>query len=115
MASPSAQTVHLAPPASCPNCGRARIVHATGEKTAPRRTFASTPQLAIYVANLLLIGGAIAISVQPESASSPLIFGGFLAGHICLGLYAILLRERGLLFLNAALAALDLYAVLIRL
>lgn len=115
MASPSAQTVHLAPPASCPNCGRERIIHATGEKATPRRTFASTPQLAIYVANLLLIGGAIAISVQPESASSPLIFGGFLAGHICLGLYAILLRERGLLFLNAALAALDLYAVVIRL
>lgn len=74
----------------------------------------NTPAFAIYVANLLLIGGAIAISVLPNSASSPLIFGGFLIGHVCLSLHAIRLRERGLLFLNAALATLDLYAVIIR-
>lgn len=56
MASPSAQTIHLAPPEPCPNCGRERIAHTVGEKTAPRRTFASPPQLVIYIANLLLIG-----------------------------------------------------------
>lgn len=82
---------------------------------ASRQLFANTPAFAIYVANLLLIGGAVAISVLPNSASSPLIFCGFLIGHVCLSLHAIRLQERGLLFLNAALAMLDLYAVIIRL
>jgi len=72
-------------------------------------------QLAIYVANSLLIGGAVAISLVPNSASSPLAFGGFLIGHLCLIAHSIRLRDRGLFFLNAALALLDLYAIIIRL
>ena len=69
----------------------------------------------IYVANLLLIGGAVAISILPNSASSPLTFVGFLVGHVCLSMHAIRLHERGLLFLNAALGVLDFYAVILRL
>jgi hypothetical protein len=81
----------------------------------PKQLFTNIPGFAICVANLLLIGGAVAISILPNSASSPLIFGGFLIGHLCIGTHAIRLRERGLLFLNAALATLDLYALIIRL
>lgn len=72
-------------------------------------------RLAIYVANTLLIGGAVLISILPGSASSPLIFGGFFIGHACLSLHSIRLRDRGLLFLNSIMAMLDIYAVGIRL
>lgn len=65
-------------------------------------------------ANVLLIGGAVLISVLPASASSPLVFAGFLVGHVCLSLHAMRLRDRGLLVLNASMAMLDLYALAIR-
>lgn len=69
----------------------------------------------LWLANILLIGGAVMISVLPASASSPLIFAGFLLGHAVLVLHSLRLRDRGLLVLNAALGALDLYALVIRL
>ncbi len=71
--------------------------------------------LVIWVANILLIGGATLISILPTTASSPTLFGGFLIGHVCLGLHSFRLGDRGLLFLNLAMAMLDLYAVGIRL
>lgn len=71
--------------------------------------------LAIYVANILLIGGAVLISVLPGTASSPWVFGGLLVGHVCLSMHALRIRDRGLIFLNVAMALLDLYAVGIRL
>lgn len=73
------------------------------------------PILAMWIANPLLIGGAVAISVLPSTASSPLLFGGFLIGHVCLVLHALRLRDRGLCVLNASMAMLDLYAFGIRL
>jgi len=79
------------------------------------RILSRLQELAIYAANILLIGGAVLISVLPDSASSPLIFGGFFVGHACLSLHSIRIQDRGLLFLNASMAMLDLYALGIRL
>jgi hypothetical protein len=134
MASHSTQIFRIALPELCSSCGHTQTARADGENAktsdtadhvnlaskddsarASRQLLPNTPELAIYLANLLLIGGAVAISVLPSSASSPLTFGGFLIGHVCLSMHAIRLRDRGLLFLNAALAILDLYAAIIRL
>jgi hypothetical protein len=71
--------------------------------------------LAVWSANLLLIGGAVLISVAPATASQPVLFAGFLAGHVCMSLHSYRLRDTGLLTLNIAMALLDLYAVCIRL
>lgn len=132
MASPFVQTIHLIHPEQCSNCGHAQIVRTSNEaviasgtvghrnpagkddSNCTSRQLHANTAMAVYVANLLLIGGAIAISIMPSSASSPLIFGGFLLGHVCLSMHAVRSCERGLLFLNAALATLDFYAVIIR-
>lgn len=71
--------------------------------------------MSIWVANILLVGGAVLISILPAFASSALIFAGFLVGHAFLSLHVFRVRERGLLAMNIAMAMLDLYAISIRL
>lgn len=78
-------------------------------------TFPKLKELAIYMANILLIAGAVLISIAPKYASAPTVFVGFFVGHVCLTLHAIRTADRGLLCLSASMALLDFYAIGIRL
>ncbi|HEY8027476.1 MAG TPA: hypothetical protein VIF60_23250 [Burkholderiaceae bacterium] len=72
-------------------------------------------ELAIYLANILLIAGAVLISIAPKYASTPAVFVGFFVGHVCLTLHANRTGDRGLRCLSASMALLDFYAIGIRL
>lgn len=72
-------------------------------------------RFALAMANVLLIGGAAAISVLPAAALHPPVFVWFLTGHLVWLLHAVRQADRSLAALNAGMVLLDLYAIGIRL
>ena len=68
-----------------------------------------------WLANVLLIGGAILVSVFPLTAVQAPVFAAFLVGHLCLCVHATCRRDLPLLVLNAFLSAIDAYAIAVRL
>lgn len=117
-----------------------------GERPEHTETLVETPPLPFLkdditstsIANVMLIGGAVLISVYPTIALSAWVFGAFMVGHILWASRAV--REarrnaaslragttqpaeaervdrtnRNLIALNLGYIALDIYAIYIRL
>lgn len=78
-------------------------------------TRAASAQLVAWIANVLLIGGVIFVSVHPPAAIKAPVFFAFLAGHLCLTAHARRNSDLPMLVLNAFLSLLDLYAIGVRL
>lgn len=83
--------------------------------TPARPAVSPMRQLIAWIVNILLIGGVILVSVQPMIAVEAPVFFLFLTGHLCLTVHATRTRDMPTLALNAMLAALDVYAIAIRL
>lgn len=64
-----------------------------------------------WIANAMLIGSGIAMSAMPATALRPGIFYVFLLGHLIWGLIGLMRKQRPLVLLNFALAAIDCYAI----
>lgn len=76
---------------------------------------ASQRKLLAWLANVILIGGVLLVSMHPTIALQAPVFVLFLIGHILLGVHAARLRDAPTLALNIAMAAIDTYAIAIRL
>lgn len=71
--------------------------------------------LIAWSANVLLIVGAILVSVHQWIAAEASVFFLFLTGHLFMSAYAIRNRDKPTLVLNGFLSILDLYAIIVRL
>lgn len=97
------------------SASRWRLSEDDAEGVRAARAVIGWRRWALGMANVLLIGGAVAISVVPAAALAPPVFVWFLAGHLIWLAHAAARSDRGLAVLNAGLVLLDLYAIAIRL
>ena len=89
--------------------------HHTLPNLRARWTGAAGRQLIAWLANVLLIGGVILVSVFPPVAIDAPVFFLFLTGHLGLIVHTRRNRDMPMLVLNTFLAALDVYAIVVRL
>lgn len=62
----------------------------------------------------VLVSGAFVVSAFQNSATQWPVFAAFLVGHVVLIFDSIVMNHRPYLFLNGCLAAMDIYAIAIR-
>lgn len=79
-----------------------------------RKLFWALPDNAKWVASTLLVVGGILISASARISSKPDVFWLFLVGHLIWIAAAAKKSDRSLLVLNAAMAAMDAYAIWVR-
>ena len=72
-------------------------------------------QMIKWIANIGMSISAIIISFSTELTSLPIVFVGFLVGHILWALSALSTRDNALIALNIGFIPIDLYAMYIRL
>jgi hypothetical protein len=67
-----------------------------------------------WFATTVLVLGAFVVSVFKNSALEWPVFAAFLLGHVALIFDSIVTNHRPYIFLNGSLAAMDIYAIAIR-
>lgn len=67
-----------------------------------------------WIGTAVLVGGSAIVSVFQSSALSWHVFAAFLFGHLVLVFDSFIAKHNPYLALNASLAALDIYAIVIR-
>lgn len=71
-------------------------------------------RIASWGANSVIIVGAVAMSLFPIIGMKAWVFLGFMVGHVLWAFYGFRRRDMSVVTLNLVLAAVDVYAAVIR-